>query len=152
MVVIILFSYGFFFYLQNGTAIDVRKGLFEEQKDRQLESTKSLSQHIGSDLDKVISMLYAMSNSRYLQNGDFTSSQSRSFLEESYAKIANVVDTLFILDKDDIISASVSERGSESFASVDLSLREWVRETKDSRMPVLSNGFERLGVYSLPIQ
>lgn len=148
-MVIILFSYGFFFYLQDRTEVDVRRSLFEEQKDRQLESTKSLSQHIGSDLDKVISMLYAMSNSRYLQIGDFTSSQAHSFLEESYAKIANVVDTLFILDDDDIISASVSERGSESFASVDLSLREWVRETKESRMPVLSNGFERLGVYSV---
>jgi signal transduction histidine kinase len=149
VVAIIIFSYSFFFYLQNRTEIDVRKGLFEEQKDRQLESTKSLSQHIGSDLDKVISMLYAMSNSRYLQIGDFTGSQAHSFLEESYAKIANVVDTLFILDKDDIISASLSGRGSESFASVDLSLREWVRETKESGMPVLSNGFERLGVYSV---
>jgi signal transduction histidine kinase len=94
-------------------------------------------------------MLYAISNSRYLQFGDFTSSQARSFLQESYAKIANVVDTLFILDKEDIISVSISERGSESFASVDLSLREWVRETRESRMPVLSNGFERLGVYSV---
>lgn len=114
-----------------------------------MESTKSLSQHIGSDLDKVISMLYAVSNSRYLQIGDFTGNQTRSFLEESYAKIANVVDILFVLDKDDIISAYVSKRGSESFASVDLSLREWVRETKESRMPVLSNGFERLDVYSV---
>jgi signal transduction histidine kinase len=94
-------------------------------------------------------MLYAMSNSRYLQIGDFTGSQAHSFLEESYAKIANVVDTLFILDKDDIISATLSGRGSESFASVDLSLRDWVRETKESRIPVLSNGFERLGVYSV---
>ena len=32
-----------------------------------------------------------------------------------------------------------------------MSLRDWVRETKESRLPVLSNGFESLGVYSVYI-
>lgn len=151
MVLIILFSYGFFFYLQNRTESEVRESLFEEQKQRQLESTKSISQHVGSDLDLVTTRLYALANSKYLQSGDFTSDEARSFLKQNYERVDNVINKLFVLDKNDIISASISKRGSESYPSVDLSLRDWVRETKESRLPVLSNGFESLGVYSVYI-
>ncbi len=151
MVLIILFSYGFFFYLQNRTESEVRESLFEEQKQRQLESTKSISQHVGSDLDLVTTRLYALANSKYLQSGDFTSDEARSFLKQNYDRVDNVINKLFVLDKNDIISASISKRGSESYPSVDLSLRDWVRETKESRLPVLSNGFESLGIYSVYI-
>jgi len=151
VVLIILFSYGFFFYLQNRTESEVRESLFEEQKQRQLESTKSISQHVGSDLDLVTTRLYALANSKYLQSGDFTSDEARSFLKQNYDRVDNVINKLFVLDKNDIISASISKRGSESYPSVDLSLRDWVRETKESRLPVLSNGFESLGVYSVYI-
>ena len=151
MVLIILFSYGFFFYLQNRTESEVRESLFEEQKQRQLESTKSISQHVGSDLDLVTTRLYALANSKYLQSGDFTSDEARSFLKQNYDRVDNVINKLFVLDKNDIISASISKRGSESYPSADLSLRDWVRETKESRLPVLSNGFESLGVYSVYI-
>ncbi len=135
--------------MQNRTENEVRESLFEEQKQRQLGSTESLSQHIGSDLDLVTTRLYALANSRYLQSGDFTSDEAGSFIKENYDKVDNVINKLFILDKDDIISASISKRGSESYPNVDLSLRDWVRETKESRLPVLSSGFESLGVYSI---
>jgi signal transduction histidine kinase len=151
VVLIILFSYGFFFYLENRTEKEVRDSLFEEQRQRQLESTQSLSQHIGSDLDLVTTRLYALANSKYLQSGDFTSDGAQSFLKQNYDKVDNVVNKLFVLDKDDIITTYLSKRGSESLPSVDLSLRDWVRETKESLLPVLSNGFESLGVYSVYI-
>ncbi|MGC2307568.1 MAG: sensor histidine kinase, partial [Nitrososphaeraceae archaeon] len=137
--------------MQNRTESEVRESLFEEQKQRQLESTKSISQHVGSDLDLVTTRLYALANSKYLQSGDFTSDEARSFLKQNYDRVDNVINKLFVLDKNDIISASISKRGSESYPSVDLSLRDWVRETKESRLPVLSNGFESLGVYSVYI-
>ena len=129
----------------------MRDSLFEEQKQRQLESTKFLSQHVGSDLDLVTTRLYALANSKYLQNGDFTSDEAQSFLKQNYDTVDNIINKLFVLDKDDIISASISIRGSESYASVDLSLRDWVRATKESRLPVFSNSFESLGVYSIYI-
>ena len=151
MVLIILFSYGFFFYLQNRTEKEVRDSLFEEQKQRQLESTKSISQHVGSDLDLVTTRLYALANSKYLQSGNFTSDGAQSFLKQNYDSVDDVINKLFILDKDDIISTYISKRGSESLPSVDLSLRDWVRETKESRLPILSNSFESLGFYSVYI-
>jgi signal transduction histidine kinase len=151
VVLIILFSYGFFFYLHNRTEKEVRDSLFEEEREGQLESTQTLSQHIGSDLDLVTTRLYALANSKYLQSGDFTSDGAQSLLKQNYDKVDNVVNTLFVLDKDDIITTYISKRGAEPLPSVDLSLRDWVRETKESRLPVLSNGFESLGVYSVYI-
>ena len=84
-----------------------------------------------------------------MQTEDFTSNATYSFLQENFARIENVVDRLFVLDKDDVISASLSDRQSGKFASIDLSPRDWVKETKITKEPVLSNGFERLGVYSV---
>jgi hypothetical protein len=50
IILIIGISNILLFYLQNITERDLRDSLFEQQKQRQLDSTKEISQHIGSDL------------------------------------------------------------------------------------------------------
>ena len=60
-ILIIAVSYGLFFYQQNITEESVRNGLFIEQRERQLESTKAMAQHIGSDLSLVASILQGLS-------------------------------------------------------------------------------------------
>jgi hypothetical protein len=105
-----------------------------------LESIEALTQHIGSDLDLVVTRLYALANSAYLQEGDFVSDRAHKLLEENYDRIDDIIDRLFILDKDDIIATSLS-------AGVDFSLREWVKETRSNLKPAFSNGFETLGLY-----
>ena len=144
---VIVISLTLFFYLQSRTEDDIRTGLFNEKKQLQLESTEALTQHIGSDLDLVVTRLYALANSAYLQEGDFVSDRARKMLGENYDRIDDIIDRLFILDKDDIIATSLSARGLESFAGVDFSLREWVKETRSNLKPVFSNGFETLGLY-----
>ena len=62
-------------------------------------------------------------------------------------ELMDIIDRLFILDKDEIIATSISARGLESFAGVDFSLREWVKETRSNLKPAFSNGFETLGLY-----
>lgn len=140
-------SYGLFFYLQNIAEVNIRHSLFEEQKDRQLESTRALSQHIASDLDSVMTRLYGLANSVYLQKGDLISDQAEKFINENYEKINDIVDNIYILDKEDVISLSVSPRGYESLANVDLSLRDWVKETRRTLSPVFFSSFERQGLY-----
>jgi signal transduction histidine kinase len=140
-------SYGLFFYLQNIAEVDIRNSLFEEQKDRQLESTRALSEHIASDLDSVMTRLYGLANSVYLQKGDLISDQAEKFIRENYEKINDIVDNIYILDKEDVISLSVSPRGYESLANVDLSLRDWVKETRRTLSPVFFSSFERQGLY-----
>ena len=48
VLLIIGVSYGLFFYLQKGTEDGIRNSLFEQQEQRQLDSTKAISQHISS--------------------------------------------------------------------------------------------------------
>ena len=47
IVVIVILSYGLFFYLQSITESNIRYSLFEQQKMRQIDSTQDISEHIG---------------------------------------------------------------------------------------------------------
>ena len=57
VISIVIFSFSLFYYIQTVTENDLRNNLLNEQIDRQLITTKSLSQHIGSDLSVVMSVL-----------------------------------------------------------------------------------------------
>ena len=46
IILIIILSNGLLFYFQNITERDLKSSLFEEQKKRQFESTKEISEHI----------------------------------------------------------------------------------------------------------
>ena len=71
IISIIVISYSLFFYLQNNTERDIRNSLFEQQKQRQIESTLALSQHIGSDLDSIMARLQGLANSVYFATRRF---------------------------------------------------------------------------------
>jgi hypothetical protein len=59
IVSIIVISYGLFFYLQNGTESNIRNSLFEQQKQRQIDSTKAISERMLSRIsDKTRSHPY----------------------------------------------------------------------------------------------
>jgi hypothetical protein len=45
IILIIVISYGLFFYLQNATENDIKNSLIEQQRQRQIESTKAISKY-----------------------------------------------------------------------------------------------------------
>jgi hypothetical protein len=149
IVSIVVISYGLFFYLQNNTESNIRNTLFEQQKQRQIESTRIISQHIGSDLSLVMSMLDGLANSLYLQQGDLYGDQTKKLLEEKYNQYNTVINRLFILDKNDIVTNSLAPQGAETFLGQDFSLRDWIKETRATLKPVFSDGFERQGIYRI---
>jgi signal transduction histidine kinase len=155
VVLIIISSYALFFYFQNQTLQQVKSQLFEEQKQRQIGSTQRIAGFIGSDLTLVRSILDGISNSKYLQDGQFYGQEIKQLATEKYAQISETVDTLFILDAQDVavVGAGNSSSGSSTIAPVgnDLSFRPWVRETHDTSEPVFSEGFEHLGEYRVII-
>ena len=154
IVLIIAVSYGLFFYLQNNTENNIRNSLFEQQKQRQIESTKALSNHIASDLDLIMSKLELLANSGTLQQGNLVGNKTTEELEKTYQQINSKtpLDRLFILDKNNIVKSSIAANDLPRFVGVNFSDREWSRETKDMQMPVYSNGFEgRDGVYRIAI-
>ena len=101
VVLIIAVSYGLFFYLQNNTENNIRNSLFEQQRERQIESTEALSRHIGSDLDLIMSKLEPLANSDTLQQGNLAGNITTEALERIYDQINSrtPIDRLFILDK-----------------------------------------------------
>jgi signal transduction histidine kinase len=156
IVLIIVISYGLFFYLQNNTESNIRNSLFEQQKQRQIGSILALSQHIGSDLDSIMARLQDLANSVYLQQGDLLSSNTtKKLMEQMYVQMNNItkVDRLLILDENNIErSSSIVPKGEQTFVGINFSYRDWVRDTKSTLMPIFSNGFVgRDGKYRIAI-
>src|SRR5690242_21601561 len=88
IVLIISISYGLFFVLQNINEQNVRKNLFDQQKDRQLDTTKSLSQHVSSDMTLVATRLEGLANSLYLQQGNLYSNKTRQYIENNFLEMS----------------------------------------------------------------
>ncbi|MDP8940971.1 MAG: sensor histidine kinase [Thermoproteota archaeon] len=149
IVVIVIVSYGLFFYLQSITESNIRYSLFEQQKMRQIDSTHDVSEHIGSDISLAVAMLDTLANSFYLQQGDVAGDGIKKLMKEKYIHFNTIIDRLFILDNDDIMVNSFAPLGSETFLGIDFSFRDWVKETKSGLTPVFSNGFERQDVYRI---
>jgi hypothetical protein len=147
IISIIVCSNGLLFYIQNITADDLKKSVFEQQKQLQIQSTKDIALHIGSDINLVMSMLYGLANSYYVQT-ELGGDKTTKLLDDAYNTHSPTIDRLFILDKDNIMVNSLSARSSEFFLGEDFSLRDWVEETKSTLMPVFSHGdFERQEIF-----
>ncbi|MFL6361620.1 MAG: ATP-binding protein [Nitrososphaeraceae archaeon] len=155
VILIIISSYALFFYFQRETQEKLKTQLFEEQRERQLGSTRQIADHMGSDLTLFLSILDGISNSKYLQEGQLYDQEIRQLAIEKYAQMSERVDSLFVLNNEDIVvgGAGNLSGGRSTIAPVgnDLSFRPWVRETHDSLEPVFSEGFEHLGDYRVII-
>jgi hypothetical protein len=147
IISIIVCSNGLLFYIQNITADDLKKSVFEQQKQLQIQSTKDIALHIGSDINLVMSMLYGLANSYYVQT-ELGGDKTTKLLDDAYNAHSPTIDRLFILDKDNIMVNSLSARSSEFSLGEDFSLRDWVKQTKSSLMPVFAYGdFERQQIF-----
>jgi signal transduction histidine kinase len=141
IVLIISISYSLFFYFQEVTESNVRNSLFVQQRDRQVIATRDLSQHIASDLSLVTARLDGLSNSIYLQHGDLTSNKIRNLMQDNFLNIDNIVDHLFVIDKNDVITIDIAARGANTFVGSNVSQREYVTQAKKTLEPVFSNGY-----------
>ncbi|HZB98759.1 MAG TPA: sensor histidine kinase [Nitrososphaeraceae archaeon] len=155
VILIIISSYALFFYFQSETHKQLNSQLFEEQKDRQQGSTQQIANHMGSDLTLILSILDGISNSKYLQDGQFYGQEIRQLVTERYAQMSDRADSLFVLNNEDIVVGGAGNltSGRSTIAPIgnDLSFRPWVRETHDTSKPVFSEGFEHLGEYRVII-
>jgi signal transduction histidine kinase len=146
IVLIIIISYGIFFYLENTTEQNVRNSVFEQQLQNQLKDTEALSRHIGTDLNLVVDNLHGLANSIYLQQGDLSSDKIKKLAEETYVRLSNkynnnIIDRLVIADKKGFETIGLAAKGQQSFAGTNIASRPWVKETIASKTFTFSNGF-----------
>lgn len=92
-------------------------------------------------------MLDGLAASKYFQEGDLRGTEPETLLKEKYAGYNEIVNRLFVIDKDGVVRMRLAPGGTETFLGQDFSLRNWVRDTKTNLSLTLSGGFERQGIY-----
>ena len=100
VIVIILSSFGLFFYQQNITEQNIKESIFNDYKQRQIETTQIISQHIGSDLKLIISILQGMAESPRFQQGEIYGDNILKIVKDKFSQVNDVtkIDGLFIVD------------------------------------------------------
>ncbi|HSE99542.1 MAG TPA: cache domain-containing protein, partial [Nitrososphaeraceae archaeon] len=144
VILIIVSSFGLFFYQQNINEQNVKNSIFTQYKDRQIESTQRISEHISSDLKLIMSILQGIADSTLLQQNLLSGDRIDKMMQEKFSEINNItkVDTILIADKDDITTYEITADGIRSFINIDLSFREYIQETRNTLQPVFSDGFK----------
>lgn len=148
IVLIVGFSFASLFFIQDITKHDIETRIFEQQKGRQMEYTKIISTHMSSDLERVIAMMNGLGNSIYVQQREYSSPELNESMQEEFVKYDNIINRLFILDNNDVMTVGLAQEREPLIAS-DLSFRDWVKQTRESNATVFSDGFERQGLYRI---
>ena len=151
VISIVTVAFVIFYTIQPITESSIRSNLMTQQIDTQRNITHSLSQHIGSDLTLVMTVLDGLTNSMYLQEGELYTERTKSLIDEKYNLISDIIDRIFILDKNDVVTMGLSKTGVDKYLGADFSQREWVIQAKKDLKPVFSKGFERQDIYSVYI-
>ena len=73
--------------MQGITENNVKNSLFEQQKDRQLESVIGISQNIESDINLMILMLDGLANSAYFQHAELYSEQAKKLWKKNISNL-----------------------------------------------------------------
>ena len=156
IVLIVILSYGLYFLFQDITEDNIKQTLFEQKRQRQLDSNKAISQHIASDIDSILTKLKVVANYGSVQQGNLTGDKTEQILGEMYndarAQVGKT-DILFIVDKNGIIRLVASDdEYQRSFVGPDISFRDYFINTKMTLELVFSNGLRSLdGTYRIII-
>jgi hypothetical protein len=153
IVIIVGLSLGLFFYINSLTETNLRSNLFEQQQQRQIQSTYTVTKNIGSDLNLVVFMMEGLADSVDLQQGDFSSPQAKDLLEEKYRQFSTLtnIHRLFLVDRNNIVLFSLAPTGYQTLLGDDLSQRDWVQGTRTTLEPVFTSGYENQGIYRIII-
>jgi len=150
MLIILVFSFGAFYFFQTITENNIKDSLLKQQIDKQLVESKSVSQHIGADLTLVMTVLDGLTNSVNFQDGHLYGAETKGLMKEKYGIIQDIVDKVFVLDQNDIVTQGLSQSGTD-YVGADFSHREWVTNVRNDLKPTFSKGFERQGLYTVYI-
>jgi hypothetical protein len=123
-----------YFFIFRVNEKSIRESIFEQELERQINSTKSVSLHVGSDLRLVTSMLQDLADSLYIQNEMLSGDNVSNLLEEKFNQINSVtkVDSLLIIDNEGVITTHKASLGMKTFVNIDISSNHYMKQTMDS--------------------
>jgi signal transduction histidine kinase len=142
---ILIFStaFGLYFFFRGYAEEDIRELLFEQQKQEQIENTKSLSEQVESDLDRVVMRLELLAREPPLQNSELSTQEASTLLKQAESDINSQItpiDTLGLLNSSNIL-VNISPDEYRSYIGLDRSQTGYVEEVNKSWQPYISSGF-----------
>jgi signal transduction histidine kinase len=147
-------AFGSYFFFRGSAENNVRELLIEQQKQRQIENTKSLSEQIKSDLDRVIMRLQLLAREPALQNEELNTQEASNLLKQAESDINSqitLIDTLGLLNSSNIL-VNIAPDDFRKYIGLDRSQTEYVQEVNRSWQPYISSGFTgALGRYIIAI-
>lgn len=72
--------------------------LFEQQKQQQIENTKSLGEQVESDLDRVVMQLELLAREPVLQRGELSTQEASTLLKQAESDINSQISRLILSD------------------------------------------------------
>jgi signal transduction histidine kinase len=154
VVAIIISSFILFFYQQNITEQNINDSIFNQYKNRQIESTQIISERIESDLKLIMSIIQGIADSVPLQQGELYGDRIQKLMKDKFSQVNNItqVDGLFIANEDNIITYNLVSEGKRSFVNIDISFRDYIQETRNTLKPAFSDGFKGIdGTFSIAL-
>ena len=151
LIAIMITLNGLFFYFQTITENQIRSSLFEQQKERQIETTRAISQHIGSDLRSIAANLVVLAGNTELEDGDLASDASRLLAENTLREIntdsqgqdSAKIDRLLIVDREGILQIRIDYQQSNQQVPVsrNMSNLQHILQTQSTLQTVFSKGY-----------
>jgi signal transduction histidine kinase len=154
VVAIIISSFILFFYQQNITEQNINDSIFNQYKNRQIESTQIISERIESDLKLIMSIIQGIVDSVPLQQGELYGDRIQKLMKDKFSQVNNItqVNGLFIANEDNIMTTHIVSEGKRSFVNIDISFRDYIQETRNTLKPAFSDGFKGIdGTFSIAL-
>ena len=92
----------------------------------------------------IVSILQGIADSPRFQHGELYGDKILQIGKDKFSQVSNItqVDGLFIVDENNIVTTHIVSEGKRSFVNIDMSYRNYIRDTKDTLQPVFSDGFK----------
>ena len=134
---------------------DFRESLFEQQQARQVDSTKAIAQHIGSDLRAISTELKLVASDESIRSGNLDGPQAAAVLEKTFLELTThnslqspasgesepIIDGIYLVDTDGIVTLDFRAEGRMSIVGMNISSRQYVTDTRESTLNQFSGGY-----------
>lgn len=153
LVLLVGTVFGSYIYLEGVTNGNVRSALLEQQTQRQIDQTKSLSQHISSDIEIIVTRLELVAGQPALQRGELAGAEATELLKQAHEELhrTTLVDSVTIVDARGV-NVNTDRDDYRKFMGADRSGLEAVQQVTKTRQPYVGSGFTGLpGIYYVPI-
>ena len=146
-----------YFYLQQNNEEEIQKSLLTQYIALQNQSGKSIQNGISSDLNSILKMIENVAQMQALkdkltsmntsphsqnQNNALTLAFLNDQINSTYTDLSLKADRMYILNKNGIIINSFAPKNQDLFLGLDLSFRDYVKDTIQSKKPVFSGLFK----------